>query len=87
MAKPSPFDWTKYYAKYGMFLLYSVPIFFHKAPAKILLSISYIAHVKVKRASLYTLVIICLPCTCGMSGMWTDNAPWWDLPKRPDAPE
>ncbi|KAM9884563.1 hypothetical protein VDGL01_01422 [Verticillium dahliae] len=45
------------------------------------------AHVKLKRAGLWTLVYLCLPCTFGMSAMWTDNAPWWELPKRPDAGE
>ncbi|CEI59991.1 hypothetical protein FVEN_g8204 [Fusarium venenatum] len=40
-------------------------------------------HVKVKRFCMYSLVYVCLPCTCGMSVMWTDNAPWWDLPKKP----
>lgn len=43
------------------------------------------AHIKVKRSALYTVIVCCLPCTCGMTAMWTDNAPWWDLPKRPDA--
>ncbi|KAM9874247.1 hypothetical protein VDGL01_11680 [Verticillium dahliae] len=45
------------------------------------------AHVKLKRAGLYTIMIVLLPFTCGMSGMMSDNYPWWQLPKRPDADE
>ncbi|CAF3444874.1 unnamed protein product [Fusarium graminearum] len=41
------------------------------------------AHVKVKRAGIWTGICCCLPCTCGMSIMGTDNYPWWDLPKKP----
>ncbi|UZP36801.1 hypothetical protein NXS19_004617 [Fusarium pseudograminearum] len=41
------------------------------------------AHVKVKRAGVWTFICCTLPCTCGMSMMATDNAPWWNLPKKP----
>ncbi|OBS23161.1 hypothetical protein FPOA_03717 [Fusarium poae] len=40
-------------------------------------------HVKVKRFGMYSLIWILLPCTCGMSLMISDNAPWWNLPKKP----
>jgi len=32
---------------------------------------------------MWTLVYSMLPCTFCMSAMWTDNAPWYDLPERP----
>jgi hypothetical protein len=81
MAKPTVFDWIKYYAKYGM--LFSLVLYLVMRPI-LNHSSRLAAHIKVKRGSLYALVIIALPFTCGMSMMWTDNYPWWDLPKRPD---